>query len=462
MKPLILTYFRFLFILPAIAFLGSCQIGRHYTRPDLELPETLDSLSVDTTSIGDYAWEELYTDTTLQALIRKALTYNKDMLIAAAKVKELAARKRIDISNMLPQLGLRIYAERERENYGGNNYIQDDEFELKGTVSWEIDLWGKLRWARDKSMASFLRSIENQRALKMSLIAEIAKSYFELVALDNELAIVKQTVDARKESMHLARIRYEGGLTSETAFRQAQVEYARTATLIPDLERQITLKENDIAFLTGEYPHHIQRSVLHEDVMFPVSLPVGLPSSLLERRPDVREAEQELIAANADVGIAFTSFFPSLTLYASYGGESDLIDELLKSPWHLLSANLFQPIFTWGKNHARLKAQKAALEGASRKYEKVVLNAFKEAYNAIAGFNKTKEIYETRLRLEQASKSALDLAQLQYMNGVIAYMDLLDAQRGYLEAQISLSNAIRDKQITMVNLYKALGGGWKE
>ena len=395
-----------------------CQIGKHYTRPELNLPKTLDSLSVDTVSIGDYAWETLYTDTTLQMLIRKTLTYNKDMLIAAA-----------------------------RENYGGNDYKQDDEFDLKGTMSWEIDLWGKLRWARDKSVADFLGSIENQRAVKMSLIAEVAQTYFELVALDNELAIVRQTVDARRESLHLARIRYEGGLTSETAFRQAQVELARTATLVPDLERQITLKENDIAFLTGDYPHHIKRTVLPEDVLLPLSLPVGLPSSLLERRPDVRQAEQALIAANAEVGIAFTSLFPNLTLNASYG---------------LLSANLLQPVFSWGKNRARLKAQKAALEGATHEYEKVVLNAFREAYNAIADFNKSKEIYETRLRLEQASKSTLDLAQLQYLNGVIGYMDLLDAQRGYLDAQIGLSNAVRDKQITMVNLYKALGGGWKE
>ena len=166
--------------------------------PELNLPKTLDSLSVDTVSIGDYAWETLYTDTTLKQLIRKTLTYNKDMLIAAARVQEMAARKRIDIGNMLPQIGLRVYAERERENYGGNDYKQDDEFDLKGTMSWEIDLWGKLRWARDKSVANFLGSVENQRAVKMSLIAEVAQTYFELVALDNELAIVRQTVDARR------------------------------------------------------------------------------------------------------------------------------------------------------------------------------------------------------------------------------------------------------------------------
>ena len=304
-------------------------------------------------------------------------------------------------------------------------------------------------------------SIENQRALKMSLVAQVAQSYFELVALDNELSIVKKTVDAHRESLHLARIRYEGGLTSETAFRQAQVELARTATLVPDLEKKITLKQNEIAFLAGEYPHDIKRTVLPEDVIHAASLPVGLPSSLLERRPDVRQAEQAVIAANAAVGIAYTNMFPKLTLTASHGSENEELSHLFKSPHYLLAGTILQPIFAMGKNRAMLKAKKAACEQAAYAYEKVVLNAFKDAYNAIAEYNKVKEIYETRLRLEQSSKITLDLAQLQYINGVIGYMDLLDAQRGYLDAQIGLSNAVRDKQITMVNLYKALGGGWQ-
>lgn len=447
-------------ILAAAAFSG-CQLGKHYTRPKLELPETLDSLSVDSSSIGDYPWEQLYTDTTLQGLIRKTLTYNKDMLIAAARIKELAAMKRIDFANLFPQIGAKVYAEKEGENYGGDNYKQSKEFDLKGIATWELDLWGKLRWAKDKSIADFVGSIENQSALKMSLIAQVAQSYFELVALDNELAIVKKTVNARQESLHLVRLRYEGGLIPEIPFRQAQVELARTATLVPDLERKITLKENEISFLTGEYPHRIKRSVLPEEVMLPGSLPVGLPSSLLERRPDVRKAEQDLIAANATVGIAFTSLFPSISLTASFGGESAELHDLLKSPHHLLSANLLQPIFAMGKNRAMLKAKKAAYEQATYAYEKTVLNAFKDAYNAISEFSKTKEIYETRLRLEQSSKIALDLAQLQYLNGYIGYIDLLDAQRGYLDAQIALNNAIRDKQLTVVNLYKALGGGWQ-
>lgn len=383
------------------------------------------------------------------------------MLIAAARIKEMAAMKRIDYANLFPQVGVKVYAEKEAENYGGDHYKQSNEFDLKGTATWELDLWGKLRWAKDKSIADFVGSLENQSALKMSLIAQVAQSYFELVALDNELSIVKKTVDARQESLHLVRLRYEGGLIPEIPFRQAQVELARTATLVPDLERKITLKENEIAFLTGEYPHRIKRSVLPEEVILPGSLPVGLPSSLLERRPDVRKAEQDLIAANAAVGVAFTSLFPTISLTASFGGESAELHDLLKSPTHLLSASLLQPIFAMGKNRAMLKAKKAAYEQAVYAYEKTVLNAFKDAYNAISEFSKIKEIYETRLRLEQSSKIALDLAQLQYLNGYIGYIDLLDAQRGYLDAQIALNNAIRDKQLTVVNLYKALGGGWK-
>ncbi len=449
------------FIIILFAFSG-CKLGKKYTRPNIQLPETLDSTSVDSISIADYNWEVIYTDTTLQALIRKTLDHNKDMMIAAARIKQLAALKRIDHANMFPEIGARAYAKRERENYGGDDYSMDDEFDLKGTASWELDLWGKLRWTKDKSMAEFVGAIENQRALQMSLIAQVAQSYFELVALDNELSIVKKTVDARQESLHLARIRYEGGITSEVPFRQAQVELARTTTLVPDLEKEITLKENEIALLTGEYPHNISRSTLPEDIMFPVSLPVGLPSALLERRPDIRQAEQKLIAANASVGIAYTSMFPNISLTATYGLESDLLSELLKSPHHLISGNLTQPIFAMGKNRARLKASKAAYEQALYSYEKVVLSAFKDAYNAITEFNKAKEVYETRLRLEQSAKSTLELIQLQYISKVISYMDLLDAQRTYLDAQISLSNAIRDRQITLVNLYKALGGGWEQ
>lgn len=444
----------------AASLLQSCQLGRHYTRPNLNLPACIDSLNNDSASIADVPWEDVYQDSTLQKMIRKTLENNKDVRIAAAKVKELAEMKRIDFANMFPKIGTSAYMEKEGLDEGGEKYSNSNKFYMKASVTWELDLWGNLRWAKDKSMAEFLGSIENQRALQMSMIAQMAQSYFELLALDNELAIVRKTVEARRKSLHLTKLRYEGGLINETPYRQAQVELARTMTLIPDLEKKVAVKQNEIAFMMGEYPHEIERTVLPSDVVLPSSLPVGLSSSLLERRPDIRKSEQELVAANAAVGMAFTNLFPRLSLTASGGTESKELENMLKSPYHLISGSLLTPVFNMGKNRAHLKAKKAAYEQAVLSYEKTVLNAFKETSNAIIEFNKSRDIHKTRLHLERASKSSLDLAKLQYINGVIGYLDLLDAQRSYLDAQIGLSNSIRDKQIAIVHLYKALGGGW--
>lgn len=452
-------------ILTYILFLGvcltSCQLGKHYTRPDLHLPERLDSMATDTMSIADFRWWEIYTDTTLQTLIRQTLEHNKDMLTAAARLKEMAAQKRIAYANLFPEVKGQLYTDKEAENYGGDSYESVPEYSAKFIASWELDLWGNLRWAKDRSMAQFLQAVENQRALRMTLVAQVAQAYFELVALDNELAIVKQTLRARQESVHLAELRFNGGLTSETAYQQAQVELARTATLVPDLERAIALKENDISFLAGRYPSTVERSHHPQDIRLPETLPAGLPSSLLERRPDVRAAEEALIAANAEVGIAYTNLFPRITLTAHYGLESEEFRDFLHSPYHFLSANLLTPLFAMGKNRAALKAKKAACEQAAYQYEKAVLSAFKDARNAIVEFNKIQDIYDAQLELEQAARKSIDLTRTQYLNGYISYLDMLDAQRTYLDAQIALSNAVRDKQIALVQLYKALGGGWE-
>ena len=440
--------------------LTSCKVGKSYVRPDLHLPDSL-AQHQDSASFGDQNWKDIYTDSTLRSLIERALEHNKDMLIAAARVQEMAAQKRISTAALLPDIKGKVTAERELENHGGDAFKRSDMFEAQFLVSWELDLWGNLRWARSASIAEYLQSIEAQRALRMTIVAEVAQAYYELVALDTELDIVKQTLKAREEGVRLARIRFAGGLTSETSYRQSQVELARTATLVPDLERKISLKENDIAFLAGEYPNKIARSRLLQEFNSPKMLPVGLPSTLLERRPDIRQAEQKLIAANAKVGVAYTNMFPRLALTGGFGTESTSLSSLLKSPYAVMEGALLTPIFGWGKNRAALKAKKAAYEAEVHNYEKSVLQAFKETRNAIVNFNKIKEVYELRANLERSAKSYMDLAQLQYINGVINYLDVLDAQRGYFDAQIGLSNAIRDELITVVQLYKALGGGWK-
>ena len=442
--------------------LSSCKIGKRYARPDLNLPGRIEANTdtLDTTSVEGIAWESLYADDTLKELIAKALENNKDMKIAAARIKEMMAAKRISFANMLPEVGARIYAEKERLNYGGDEPKPDPESGAKLTFSWEVDLWGNLRWANEAAIASYMATVEGQRALRLTIVAEVASNYYELCALDQELSIVQQTLEARREGVRLAKLRYEGGLTSETSYNQALVELARTETLIPSLERQIKIKESDLSLLLGEYTGDIPRGLSLSDQRLPDSLPVGLPSSLLERRPDMRQAEYRLRAANARVGVAQTDLFPKIRLTGYYGFESDELSSLLKSPAGYILGNLVQPIFAMGKNRAKVKAEKARYEQEVYAYEKSVLIAFKEVNNAIVTARKVKEIRSSMENLESSARKYLELAQLQYINGVTSYMDVLDAQRGLLEAQIGLNDAVLSELLSIVNLYKALGGGY--
>lgn len=452
---------RYIMLIVLALLFSSCKIGKKYTKIELDMPQYYSEYSNDTSSFSDMKWWEIYADSNLINLIDSTLKNNKDMKIATAKVKEIAALKRIDVANFFPQINGSAYAQNEGLNYGGDDYGNDFEFGVKANISWELDLWGNLRWSKEKGVAEYLSTIEGQRALMMSLVAEVAENYFDLMALDNELRIVKQTLIAREEGVKLAKVRFEGGLTSETSYQQAQLEYAMTATLIPDLERKITIKENEILKLAGTYPTVVERVKYHNNFILPDSIPLGLPSDLLERRPDVKMAEQKLIAANASVGVAYTNMFPRVALNTNIGFETDEFNTMLSSPMFFIGANLMSPIFNMGKNRAKHKAQQYAYEQECYRYEKVVISAFYDVMNAIVEFNKIKDIYHTRLMVEQSAKATMELAQLQYINGVIGYLDVLDAQRNYFNAQISLSNAYRDKQITMVKLYKALGGGWE-
>ena len=452
---------KYLLIILSVLFLSSCKIGKEYTKLEIDMPETFVAYTQDSMCFADMKWWDIYADTNLRNLISYTLENNKDMKVAVAKVKEMAVRKKVNRADFFPQINANVYGQDEKLNYQGDfSKPHDIEYGVKANISWELDLWGNLRWANDAAIAEYLSSVEGQRALMMSLVAEVAEIYFELIALDNELLIVKQTLKAREESVRLAKIRFEGGLTSETSYQQAKLEYAKKATLVPDLEKKIAIKENEILALSGSFPRRVMRTETQNNLILPDTIPVGLPSQLLERRPDVRKAEQKLIAANARVGVSYTNMFPRVALTSNLGFETDQFATLLSSPMFCISSNLLSPVFSFGKNKAKYKAQLAVYEQECYNYEKVVLSAFYDVMNALVEFDKMKEIYETRLLLEQSAKVTMDLAQLQYINGVIGYLDVLDAQRNYFDAQISLSNAYRDKQITMVKLYKALGGGY--
>jgi multidrug efflux system outer membrane protein len=455
-------------LLLTLAGLSSCKTGKKYARPDTGITDSTqwseltrsDTPMQTAESVDLPDWSILYGDTVLQQLIATALENNKDMLIAAARIKEMAAARRISFANMFPAMEGRLNDQKERLNYGGDAPKSSPEMSAKVFLSWELDLWGNLRWANEAAIASYMQTVEARRALQLTVITEVATAYYKLLALDNEFLILQQTLDARREAVRLAKLRFEGGLTSETSYRQAEIELTRTETLTPELEQEIKLKENDISFLLGQYASDIRRGTSIHEQHLPNMLPAGLPSSLLQRRPDMRQAEQKLREANARVGVAQTDLFPKIRLTGNLGAESAELTNLLKSPAWFIAGDLIAPLFMMGKNRAKVKAERARYEQEVYNYQKKVLEVCKEVNNAIISLRKVKEVRDSRARLEVSAQSHSQLAYLQYINGITNYMDVLDAQRGLLDAQLSLNRAILDELLSVVYLYKALGGGY--
>ena len=417
-------------ILAAAAGLGSCSAVRHCKAPEVDFPAAIaGGAAADSLAIADMEWWRFYGDSTLCNIIRHTLANNKDMLAAAARVERMRQLYRIGKAGRLPS----------------EEPSRDPELGAKATVSWELDLWGNLRWAKRKGGAEYLASVEDRRAMQMTLVAEVAAAYFRLMALDNELSIVRRTLITRSEGAYQAQLRFEGGLTSETVFQQAKVEYASTAALIPDLERKIEVMENSISLLMGENPDwRVVRSKMNTEAEFAESLPVGLPSELLLRRPDVRASEQQLRAAMAAAGMAYADRFPRIVFNLTGGWENDDVSGFFRSPFSYVAGTLASPIFGFGRKQARYKAALAAYDEARLGYEQKVLTA------------------ALKVNLRDAARKYVELAQLQYRGGSINYIDVLDAQRRYFDAQIGVSNAVRDEHLALVDLYKALGGGWAE
>ena len=441
----------------------SCSPAKHCATPQLDLPESYtEDTGTDTLTWADLEWWKIYQDTTLQKLIKNALEYNKDMLAAAERLREMEYRYRIERSRLWPSVSARVYGEDEYTNYDGHSGAYDPAYSAIARVSWEIDLWGHLRWGSKERLAEYFASVEARRALRLSLIAEVANAYFDLQALDNELLIVKRTLQTREEGVQKAWLRLDGGLTSEIPYQQALVERATTASLVPDLEREIAMKESELSFLTGSYPTRIERERVPLELSYRRRIPVGIPSQLLNRRPDLRQAEQELKAAEAAVGVAQAERFPTFTISIDGGTETNTLKDIIKAPYFYVLGNLASPIFEFGRRKANFKASIAAYNQARLNYEKDVLQAFKEVYDAIVSYNSAVEATSLKFDLQEASKQYVSTANLQYIRGVISYIDVLDAQRAYFSSQVELSNAIMDEYKALADLYKALGGGWQD
>lgn len=453
---------KYLLYIAATAVLTACSGTKNLSGPDLRLPSTLtsDSSATDTACVADIEWWEFYGDPALKRIIGETLENNRDILIAAQRVEQLRQLYGVEKLNYLPTISAQVYGNRETNDYHGEAFKPDPEYGLKGSVRWEADLWGGLSHAQKRAAATYEASVMDKRAMEMTLISEAATAYFNLAALQSELEIVKRTLLTRQEALGKTKLRFEGGMTSEIVYQQAKVELATTSALVPNLERRITLAKNAITLLMGRYPGDVVDAAplpLNEDLA--EKLPVGVPSQLLERRPDLRSSELKLRSAMASVGVAYSDQFPKITIGLTGGWENDEVANLLKSPFSYIVGNIAGTIFDFGRNRRKYKASIAAYEQARLAYEKAVLTAFTEVDNAVAAHRKTREAVALRKELRDAALKYVDLANKQYIGGTINYIDVLDAHRRYFDAQTTLTNAVRDEYLAIVALYKALGGG---
>lgn len=441
---------------------SGCSGVKHLTKPQTVVPDSYtDRIENDATCMAEMDWWNFYSDTTLCRFIGRALENNRDILTAAARVEQMREMFGIDKANLLPAINGSAYANHETNNYSGTGTTYDPEIGVKISISWEMNLLGSLIWAKKRGKANYFASAEDYRAMQVSIIARTAEAYYRLVALENELSIIRRTVESRKESLRMAKIRFEGGLTSETVYQQAMVEYSSTASMMPNLKRQIAAARNALTLLMGENP---QDSLFAgEKSLAPIQiekLPVGVPSELLQRRPDIRAAEQRLAAAMANAGYTYAERFPTLQLGFTPGFENNELTKFLKSPFSFVVGSVAGSIFDFGKRKHRYKATVAEYEQSRLQYEQTVIQAFTEVNTAINTYMEVQRSTTLKINLCVAAAKYNQLARLQYQAGTLNYIDVLDAQRRFFDAQIDESNAIRDEYLALINLYKVLGGGW--
>ncbi len=446
----------------AILCSTACSGVRHLARPQADVPAvfTLYAES-DSTCLAEMNWWEFYTDSTLCRFITRALENNRDLLTVASRIQQMQELYGINKADLLPRINGNVYANDETNDYSGSGISHDREIGVKVAVSWEMNLLGSLIWVKEKGKADYMASAEDFNGMRVALIARTAEAYYRLMALENELAIITRTVESRKESLRMAKIRFQGGLTSETVYQQAMVEYSSAASLVPNLKRQITTARNAMTLLMGEFPQDSLST--GKKNMPPIQLeklPVGVPSQLLQRRPDIRAAEQRLAAARANVGYTYAERFPSLQLGFTPGFENNELKQFLKSPFTFLVGSVTGPVFDFGRRKRKYKAAVAEYEQERLQYEKTVIQAFTEVNTAIKAYMEAQQSSRLKINLCLAAAKYNQLAQLQYKAGTLNYIDVLDAQRRFFDAQIDESNAVRDEYLALIDLYKVLGGGW--
>jgi len=440
--------------------LGACTVGPTYQKPAIAVPEQLYGVTAadaSARSIADAQWFDVFDDPSLRALVEEAMRSGYDVRVAMARVEEARARYGIAGAARYPDVDYEV-----RTGFGRQGGETGAALAANAGAFWEVDLWGRVRRLNEAARAQYLASEEGSRAVRLSLAAEVASAYFDLRELDAELAIAKETVAAFQNTFELFDKRLQGGTASGLETSRAEALLANAAAQIPLIEREIVATENQLNVLVGRQPQPIARGAALAEQPLPASVPAGLPSALLLRRPDVRAAEQTLIAANANIGVAEASFYPTLSLTALLGVQSAELAELFGEgrTWNV-QAGLLGPIFNAGRLRNQRRVAVAQFEQALAQYEQSVTRALADASTSLVTVEKLAAAETQRERALRANEEAVRLATLRYDSGFSAYFEVLDAMQQLFSAQNNLARTRRDRLVALVQLYRALGGGWQ-
>lgn len=462
---------RLSFLLPALLLAG-CTVGPNYKRPAVPVPDQYRGIptGASASSLADTKWSELFQDDALKQLISTALQHNFDLGIAAERVKEARARFRIARAGELPSVGAQAQLVANRpSSIGSQTSIPpgtslDSSYTQAGALfSWELDLWGQLRRLSESARAQYLATEEGRNGVIVSLVGDVAGDYFTLRERDLELQIGENTRKIAEDNLRLVGLRHDRGAATGLDVHQAeQLLYTATAQ-IPDTQKEIGQAEDALSLLLGQPPGDIARGKGINDLALPAEIPPGLPSSLLERRPDIRQAEQTLIAANAQIGVAKAYYYPQISLTGFVQGQSRALSDLVTGParfWNM-TAGALAPIFTAGGLRANVRLTEAQKREMVITYQKTIYTAFREVSDALIAYDRTREQLRQEELLVDALTETVHLSTLRYQGGLDSYLQVLVAERSLFQGQITLAQLRLQELLAYVQVYRALGGGWQ-
>jgi outer membrane protein, multidrug efflux system len=458
---------RLALLAPAL-LLAACTVGPDYKRPAVDTPPDFRGAMAPSTepSLAEVQWWQIFPDEALQGLLREALAQNYDVRIAATRILDARAQVTIARSFQFPEV--RGFASTPYQRVEGDlSSLQSREiFSPSGGLDFgfELDFWGRFRRGTEAARADLLTTEYGRRFVITTLISDLSSAYFLLRGLDEELDIARRTLDSRTQSLTLVRLREEGGVAGLIDVRQSEILVASAAQTVPDIERRIEQTENLISILLGRAPAPVPRGRDLRAQVAATALPAGVPSSLLERRPDVQQAEQVLAAATARIGVAKSDYFPRVFLSGAVAGGGFMVNGQMFGPQGIFSVlpSLTVPIFNTGRVSAGVDAARARADEAMLQYQQVIIGAFRDVSDALVEYRKRREARVQQEALVVASRDTTRLANFRYTNGVTQYLEVLDSERQLFDAELGLTQLQRDELLAVVRLYKALGGGWQE